>query len=489
MNDGQALITSCLELGLGRIGRIYVYGVSRGGYMALRLAAADPRVCGIVGIAPCTAWQHLEEFAVAIASSENNAAVVEATAIEHYAEALANRPLYLAIGNLDTRVSTPSCVGFANAVLNLEAGQAVGEKKSQVVLKVVEANGHSIGTQWRVDAAQWLLNLIEDDYQVQVPPRQMLVQGGTATKDELASQLRALGLTRGETVFCLSSLGSVGMSQTSGAAMLMSAFDDVLGPEGLLLLPSFNLLDGIELRLSEWDIECSPSTVGFFSDFVWRQPGSARSDHYSHSVCARGERAQEYTSQHLKREGYRSPWDQEQTRFGRTFGSGNPMLRAYEDRGKLLMLGTLYDSSTYLHVVESMLWGRMLQEIQLDAMEQAQMSAAELRDAYAPFPAIDRLALGGWWEGQNQRVIGPVGDAECRLCSIRDYVDACCEQVAQNPWVYLNMPHPHPPGIRVQHDNVVSHSDRGSNVQRVVTDATDGVGLTVSLLRRTTARL
>ena len=43
---------------------------------------------------------------------------------------------------------------------------------------------------------------------------------------------------------------------------------------------------------------------------------------------------------------------QEHTRFGRTFGEGSPMLRAYCDGGKLLMLGTLYDSSTFMHVVE-----------------------------------------------------------------------------------------------------------------------------------------
>ena len=43
-----------------------VYGVSRGGYMGLRLAAADRRVCGVVGMAPCTDWSHLHEFQAAV---------------------------------------------------------------------------------------------------------------------------------------------------------------------------------------------------------------------------------------------------------------------------------------------------------------------------------------------------------------------------------------------------------------------------------------
>jgi aminoglycoside N3'-acetyltransferase len=106
------------------------------------------------------------------------------------------------------------------------------------------------------------------------------------------------------------------------------------------------------------------------------------------------------------------------------------MVRAYRDGGKLLMLGTLYDSSTYLHIVEAMLWNTMLEALPLSAAERAGMGAAELAAAL-PFPSIDRPALGGWWEGAGaaRRVCGRVGAAECRLCAIDDYVDACRAEV------------------------------------------------------------
>ena len=67
-----------------------------------------------------------------------------------------------------------------------------------------------------------------------------------------------------------------------------------------------------------------------------------------------------------------------------------------------------------------------------------QLTANELTD-HAPFPAIDRPALGGWWEGAHggRRTLGAVGDAECRLCGIKEYVDACMVEVLANPWPCL----------------------------------------------------
>ena len=89
------------------------------------------------------------------------------------------------------------------------------------------------------------------------------------------------------------------------------------------------------------------------------------------------------------------------------------------------MLGALYDTSTYLHVAECLLWRKMLACLPISAAEQARLTAAELRAKHAPFPAIDRPAMGGWWEAQGRRQLGSVGDAECRLCGIRDFADAC----------------------------------------------------------------
>ena len=157
--EGSALIDALIGLELGVAGRIFVYGVSRGGYMALRLAAADERVAAVAGIAPVTDWRYLSEFA-AIAESE----AVAAVALEGFADKLAARPVWLAIGNHDSRVSSAACLRLATAILELEAleGSGVGEEDSQLVLHLVDDSpGHSLADEWRTEGARWLLRLAQ----------------------------------------------------------------------------------------------------------------------------------------------------------------------------------------------------------------------------------------------------------------------------------------------------------------------------------------
>ena len=206
------------------------------------------------------------------------------------------------------------------------------------------------------------------------------------TRASLAADLRALGLAPGDTVWCHSSYSSLGAVE-GGPQTVLDAFGDALGPEGLLVLPSFNLLEGgAENRMAHWDPATSPSTVGWLTEYARTAPDGLthRSDHFSHAATARGKGAAEcapvppsalrhhsqpernihrrgwgrFTGDHLLREGRRSPWDSEQSRWGRAHGAGSPMIKSYDAGGKLLMLGTLYDSSTYMHIVETVLWVR-----------------------------------------------------------------------------------------------------------------------------------
>ena len=68
------------------------------------------------------------------------------------------------------------------------------------------------------------------------------------------------------------------------------------------------------------------------------------------------------------------------------------MLRAM-DGGKLLMLGTLYDPATYIHVVETFLWREMLTEAaetgEVPTAQQDALSAEQLQER-VPFPSINR---------------------------------------------------------------------------------------------------
>ena len=71
---------------------------------------------------------------------------------------------------------------------------------------------------------------------------------GPFTRAMLAEDLRALGVEKGDTIFMHSSFKSLGPLQgESGpgdAGTVIGALEDCVGQDGLLMLPSFNLVDG-----------------------------------------------------------------------------------------------------------------------------------------------------------------------------------------------------------------------------------------------------
>ena len=147
-------------------------------------------------------------------------------------------------------------------------------------------------------------------------------------------------------------------------------------------------------------------------------PGTYRSDHYSHSVAARGRGAARFVADHRRNEGLRSPWDR--APWGATYGIHSPMMRAYEQDGKLLMLGVDYDTSTFIHVVEAIFWRRRAEAVP-DAV----------------YIGLNRPKLGEFWERQGRLNHGTVGDASCRCFRIRDYVDTLLGEVIRGPTRYV----------------------------------------------------
>jgi len=211
----------------------------------------------------------------------------------------------------------------------------------------------------------------------------------------------------------LKSLGPV----DGGAATVIAALEEVLGEDGLLLMPSFNLVEG-PARAPTWQIDTTPSTVGWITEYFRRMPGTIRSDHYSHSVAARGRNAAAFVGEHRAREGMISPWDL--APWGYTYGSRSPMIKAADAGGKLLMLGVNYHSATYLHVVEVMWWNR--------AME---------HDPHAPYRYIHRDLIGEqFWDQQGHMQRGNVGDADSRLFPIRPFLDEVLQFFSANPEAY-----------------------------------------------------
>jgi aminoglycoside 3-N-acetyltransferase len=238
------------------------------------------------------------------------------------------------------------------------------------------------------------------------------------TREKLTHDFINLGIESGDILFIHSSFKSLG-SVEGGAETVVGALEDAVGAAGLILMPSFNLLDGRDKRTASWHIDTTPSTVGWLTEFFRQMPGTHRSDHYSHSVAARGKDAKDFVADHLSREGDKSPWDHDP--WGKTYGTHSPMYRAYRSNGKLLMLGVDYNTSTYIHLVEVFHWNKRL-----------------AHDPDAKYIGLNRPKLGAFWDKVGNLNRGLVGNSDCRLFHIQEYVDTLLREVEANSKPYVN---------------------------------------------------
>ena len=237
------------------------------------------------------------------------------------------------------------------------------------------------------------------------------------THKELTQGFTNLGIGKGDTLFIHSSFKSLG-PVAEGAGTVIAALEEIVGENGLILMPSFNLRPSREERVASWDVATTPSTVGWLTEFFRQMPGTYRSDHYSHAVAARGRDAEAFVADHLSQEGCQSPWDL--LPWGKTYGTHSPMFRAYKADAKLLMIGVDYETSTYIHLVEVIHWNKRLVD-----------------DSQASFIGLNRPALGAFWDALGQLRQEKVGDSDCRLFPIKTYVDTLLTEVERNPEPYL----------------------------------------------------
>lgn len=231
------------------------------------------------------------------------------------------------------------------------------------------------------------------------------------TRERLAQDARALGIAADDVLFVHSSFKSLGPVE-GGAETVIRALEDAIGPRGTLCMPSFNLKN--QDREGSWNHQTTPASTGWLTEYFRTLPGTVRSDHYSHSVASRGPRAAEFVSEHLRREGRRSPWDRD--RWGYTYGCYSPMEKIYAAGGKVLMLGVDYTSATFCHIVEVRHWNERLAQ-----------------DPQAPFRYLCRPWLGAYWDSLGRLRRGRIGDADCRFFAARDFVDTLLAAVNTDP--------------------------------------------------------
>ncbi|MGH7145953.1 MAG: AAC(3) family N-acetyltransferase [Planctomycetota bacterium] len=163
--------------------------------------------------------------------------------------------------------------------------------------------------------------------------------------------LRRLGLKPGDTVLVHSSLKDLATIKDLKAApdygqpWFVQAFRNVLTDDGLLVMPTFTKTFTDEHYGPSglvWDKTETPSRVGSLTDFTWRLPGAARSDHPTHSVTALGKAAVAFCQGH------------EYNRCA-TFGKPGPWGNLWRRNAWICMYGTWFNTCTAVHLAEDWL--------------------------------------------------------------------------------------------------------------------------------------
>ncbi len=137
--------------------RVGAIGISRGGFLAIHLAAAEPRIRCVVGLSPVVDVMVLREFN-GTPRTDLAAQLSLAAAIPR----LVGRPLWISISNNDERVGADRVIAFSRARVAASIGGRAGNPIVPVELVVGPAvsaggSGHYSVQEADALAANWIL--------------------------------------------------------------------------------------------------------------------------------------------------------------------------------------------------------------------------------------------------------------------------------------------------------------------------------------------
>lgn len=237
---------------------------------------------------------------------------------------------------------------------------------------------------------------------------------------DLIEQLIALGVKLGDVLEVHASMKSIGYI-VGGAPTLLDALLSVVGLEGTLVMsaqswgnsePSYFQNPPIELDQFERLRNSHPAYRGKMDDFrymgeltkaVQMRPNSYVSPHPQYGFIAIGKHAKWITQSHPLNEG---------------FGLDSPLGKMLELNSKILLIGVNYDRATGMHLGEHLSQKRPIQ-IQGSRMlvKQEEHWVKFLTQDY---DSDDFIPVGKILEDKQKVILGKLGNAECRLLSLKD---------------------------------------------------------------------
>lgn len=242
--------------------------------------------------------------------------------------------------------------------------------------------------------------------------------------DDLAADLRALGVHPGGVLVAHASLSALGWV-VGGEQAVVLALEAALGEDGTLVMPSqsWQLCDPAYLRdprvpeetwdavragLPAYDPAWTPTrSMGAVVEALRTRPGTLRSDHPHRSFVARGPLAAEILAEH---------------RLEDPVGEGSPLAALYRQDAQVLLLGVGFDKNTSLHLAEAR------SGLPVRSLANGAPVLVGGRRQWVTFeePAVDDedfVALGDAFAAQGGVRTGTVGAARAHLMEQRALVD------------------------------------------------------------------
>jgi len=220
----------------------------------------------------------------------------------------------------------------------------------------------------------------------------------------------AVGLPKGGTVLVHSSLSAFGYVD-GGAATVIDALREAIGPDGALAMPT---LSCSWVGRPPFDAATTPSRVGAITEVFRQMPGVLRSRHPSHSVAALGPRAAEIVATH----------DPERP----VFAPESPWEKLYDLDAWILMLCRL-SSNTAMHMGDER---NDLLRTDLAAHVIEDGIRREAPIVHAPWHVNYERNYALLRERGQLRSV-PLGEGTIHLMRFRHAVDAATENVAKDP--------------------------------------------------------
>lgn len=241
----------------------------------------------------------------------------------------------------------------------------------------------------------------------------------------LAAELRRCGLAQGQVVLVHMAMSKLGWIP-GGAQAVITAFLDVLGKDGTLVMPTHTTdnTDPAEWQhppvprswwqlirdsMPAYDPSITPTRqMGAVPELFRTWPGALRSDHPVTSFAALGDNAAYITADHVLEE---------------DTGDRSPLGKLYELDGDVLLLGVEHWNNTSLHLAEfraNYLGKRNIQSgCAMSVDGQRQWVAYETLLTHAD----DFGEIGNAFDTAHNIVVERIGNAEVRFFKQRVLVD------------------------------------------------------------------